>query len=497
MICISIMQESRKLALADMLNASSQCDLLELRLDRFEKSVDLRDFMAKKPKPLIISCRRVKDGGHWDGSESERLALLRQAIIDKADYVEIEIDAADEVRPFPGSKRVISYTNLAETPENIDDIYEQCLHKSPEVIKLVCKASAPEEAWPLLQIVARAKVPTVVVGVGKPGIMLTLLGKRVGAPWTYAALEKGMETYPGQPTVSDLRDIYHYPTLGKGIRFIGVTGFTPRERATCAALNAGLAAAEAPARCLPLAVGDVDFFRKIMDAVKLTGLIVDPTWQVALASLARQRERLADRAGAVDVLLQTEQKEWHGHYVLGRSALSALEDSLRQKQPVELPLTGRMCLILGTNGPARSMAYAIRKRGGVAILAGKDREQAQQLAQDYQCRFVPYEAIYSTSHDVLIVCENEEPPSAPRTAKKPGDAGVHPSILKSSTPLLDLTSYPQPSALADEARARGVPLVEPRAVFLAQMATILRLLCGKEATTETLQAAMALALGEE
>src|SRR5262249_51670703 len=119
MICISINQESRRFALADMLNAASQCDLLEVRLDRFGKAPDLSEILAHKPKPVIMSCRRPDDGGHWDGNEDERLALLRQCIINKADFVEIELDVADQIRPFPPAKRVITYTNLSETPYDI------------------------------------------------------------------------------------------------------------------------------------------------------------------------------------------------------------------------------------------------------------------------------------------------------------------------------------------------------------------------------------------
>src|SRR5688572_10734486 len=119
MICITINQESRRFALVDMLNAGRQCDLLEVRLDRFEKSPDLSEIFANKPKPVIMSCRRKQDGGYWEGGEDERLALLRQCIVSKADYVEIELDVADQIRRFPPSQRVISYTNLAETPFDI------------------------------------------------------------------------------------------------------------------------------------------------------------------------------------------------------------------------------------------------------------------------------------------------------------------------------------------------------------------------------------------
>ncbi len=179
MICISIAQESRRFALADMVNAARQCDLIEVRLDRFAKAPDVGELVANKPKPVIFSCRRRQDGGEWEGSEEERLALLRQCIISKADFVEIELDAADQIRKFPPAKRVISYTNFQETPADITEIYAEMQTKSPDVIKLVTLARTPEEAWPLVQILAKPAVPTVVVGLGKPGVMLTVLGKKI------------------------------------------------------------------------------------------------------------------------------------------------------------------------------------------------------------------------------------------------------------------------------------------------------------------------------
>src|SRR5205085_4400795 len=110
----------------------------------------------------------------------------------------------------------------------IADIYAEAQTKNPDVIKLTTLARTPEEAWPLVQILANPPVPTVVVGLGRPGVMLTVLGKKIGAPWAYAALERGMEAYPGQPTVRDLHAVYHYPAIGRGTRLVGVTGFGER-----------------------------------------------------------------------------------------------------------------------------------------------------------------------------------------------------------------------------------------------------------------------------
>ena len=85
MIAISINSESRRLALADMVNAKHFGDVLEVRLDRFGKSPDIGELMTAKPRPVIMTCRRPDDGGFWDGTEQERLAILRQCIISKSD----------------------------------------------------------------------------------------------------------------------------------------------------------------------------------------------------------------------------------------------------------------------------------------------------------------------------------------------------------------------------------------------------------------------------
>src|SRR3954452_16325897 len=167
MLCISINQESRRFALVDMVNGGRYADLLELRLDRFGKAPDLGELLSLKPRPLLMTCRRAEDGGFWDGSEEERQAILRQCVISKADYVEIELDVADSIRRYGPTKRVIAYTNLRETPGDIQDLYDQARGKNPDVIKLVTLARTPEEAWPLLQIAAKAAVPTVIVGLGK------------------------------------------------------------------------------------------------------------------------------------------------------------------------------------------------------------------------------------------------------------------------------------------------------------------------------------------
>jgi 3-dehydroquinate dehydratase/shikimate dehydrogenase len=494
MICISIAQESRRFALADMVNASRQCDLLEVRLDRFGKAPDVGELLAAKPKPVIMSCRRPQDGGEWQGSEEERLAILRQCIISKADYVEIEMDAADQIRPFPPAKRVITYTNLSSTPSDLAEIYQEMLTKKPDVIKLVTRASTPEEAWPLLQILAKPAVPTVAVGLGRPGLMLTVLGKKIGAPWTYAALERGMEAYPEQPTVHDLETIYHYPAIDKGTRLVGVTGAGVTATVFIAALNAAFAQLELPTRCLPLEVGDLRLFRKILEAVKVTAVILDEGHSAMLADLATERDNSAQRAGNVDALAQ-QQGAWHGHYLLERAATAALEHVLNERQPSDTPVNGRTVMLIGVNGLARAMTYRIKKLGGIPIVGSRDKAAAQQIAQEFGCRYVQLDAVYSTLHDTLIVCAEEQRHATMKN--RPSEIGVHAGYLKPSMTVMDLTNLSQPTELLRGAMERQCAVVPPRVLLRDLVAQQVKLITGKEIAPQAVEQAIAATLPEE
>ena len=95
MICISVVPESRQLAKVDIFNAANQADLVEVCLDHLIKEPEIPDLLEGAKKPILLSCRREVDGGHWNGTEEERLLMLRQAIVAAPDWIELEVDIAD------------------------------------------------------------------------------------------------------------------------------------------------------------------------------------------------------------------------------------------------------------------------------------------------------------------------------------------------------------------------------------------------------------------
>ncbi len=470
MICISIAQSSRRLALVDMHNAGPQCDLIEVRLDRFDNAANVGELLANRPKPVIMTCRRPEDGGDWQGGEPERLALLRQCVIDKADYVEIELDVADHVRPLPPAKRVISYTNLVETPEDLPEIYAQALTKNPDVVKLVVPVHSPEEVWPVVQTLGHASVPTVVVGLGQPGVMLALMARKMGAPWTYAALERGMEAHSGQTTVADLEEVYHHRSIQKGTPLVGVTGFGELPRFNVALLNAALATLNVPTRCLPLAVGDLQVFRKVLKALRLGSVVIDGEHRSSIRSVVPDLKASARQAEAVDFLTYEEDK-WQGYNLSCRAAMAALEAALRAKRSEEQPLAGRVVMFVGVRPVTRVLAAAVQQADGIPVIAGRDADAAKEMAGGLGCRFVRLEAVYSTLHEVLVRCDDSE---------------LHPGYLKAGMTVLDLPAPPEGSPLLREAEDRAAAVVSPRQVMVELVARQARAITGQDVSREPL-----------
>ena len=127
-------------------------------------------------------------------------------------------------------------------------------------------------------------------------------------------------------------------------------------------------------------------------------------------------------------------------------------------------------------------ARELKQRGSVLIIASHEREAAHQLAQELKCRYVQFEAMYSTIHDVLVVCDEEKQAGKSRG----GETGVHPGYLKPSMTVLDLTDSLHRSPLLREAELPGCAVVTPQQLWLEQVSLQAHLLTSKDVPRQIL-----------
>lgn len=483
MICISVTPESRQLAKVDIYNAANQCDLVELCLDRLHKEPDVKDMISGSKKPVLVSCRQPEEGGHFDGTEDERMTLLRQAILAEPAYIELDPITAQKIPRFGKTQRVISFASSTRPLGNIEEAFDEAVRCKADVIKFTWPTETIESAWPLLAVVSQKRaLPVVGLGLGRSGLTFSLLGRKYGSPWIYAALEKGMEAFPGQPTVGELDNIYRWRQVDSKTRFIGIAGAGVAEVATSKILNAAFDKLGMNTRCLPIDFKSLDQLPKMLDILKIPAVIATPSMGRRLMGIAAKGDEISTSAQQCDVVIK-QADGWQAHNLIWKPALRALEAAIGRKSADDRPLDRKNAIILGSGGLAISLAHGVKKRNGLVSIASGDEVEAQQIAQQAELRYVPAAKVYETLVDVVVVTV---PNMDYGTKKSP----INPSMLRPGMTVMDLSELPDESPLVEEAKMRGCKVVEPSEVFADYIGGLFKSLTGQDLPPEAFAAGL-------
>ena len=223
MICIPIVAGTTEAALAQMDRALPLADILELRIDQMG-DVDLEQLLNGKQtdKGILVTNRRGDEGGGFSGSERERIELLKDAVALGADYIDIEAsterhlirELVAQIAKHPGrTKWIISSHDLSGTPseKTLHKRFNACSKTGADIVKIVTHAHTMEDNLRVLGLIpyARQKGQAIIaLCMGGQGKISRVMAPLLGAYWSYASLEKGAESAPGQLTIEELLLIY-------------------------------------------------------------------------------------------------------------------------------------------------------------------------------------------------------------------------------------------------------------------------------------------------
>lgn len=474
MICISVTPESRNFAKVDILNAAAQSDMVELCLDRLIKTPDIGDLISGFDVPILVSCRRPEEGGQFKGTDSERINLLRQAIIAEPAYIELDLETAKQVPRFGKTKRVISYTSLKKPLSQVDDIFDEMAEAKADIIKFIWPTPTLQTAWPLLSAISQKReIPVVGLGLGAAGITFSLLGLKYGSPWIYAALEKGMEAFEGQPTLAELDEVYCYKKISAKTRFIGIAGLGVAERRTIEVFNKASEQLNMDYICLPLVINDFKQVHKMLGILKIRSLVVNPRMGEFILPLAEHLEESSQETGYAD--LQLNQPDgWHAYDTVRRSAVKSLETVLQEKSPSsDATFQRKNFLVIGKSGLTKAIIYRLKKQGAVISITSENDRAAQGIARTFDIRYVPFGNLYDTLTDVVVQTD-------PELKLGPGKTEFNPSYLRESMTVMDISQIPEETELMREAEERGCAVVCVNEVYRRQLNQIFKAITGTE-----------------
>ena len=224
MICVSLAEATPDALLGSMQRVGPKADLIEIRLDTLKapECLDIKGLLRARSCPLIFTNRSRDEGGHFSGSEEERIGLLEKAVLEGADYIDLELRTDLALRGVvlekiqkANTKLIISYHDFTSTPsrEGLIEIFDSERRAGADIGKIVTMAEGPRDVLRVLSLYPRALdegFSLIAFCMGTLGKMSRLACLALGAYLTYASPSSGHEAAPGQIPLDDLRAIVDY-----------------------------------------------------------------------------------------------------------------------------------------------------------------------------------------------------------------------------------------------------------------------------------------------
>ena len=219
MICVSIGRGRHRHVIAEhKYLAEHGIGLVELRLDYIEGPVQVARLLRERHCPVIATCRRAADGGRWGQSEEARRLVLRTAIVEGADYVDLEDDIAASVPRYGRTKRIISHHDFHKTPADLAAIHARMAAMDADIVKIATMANHPTDNLRMMELVRSSRIPTVGLCMGDIGMPTRVLVGSCGAPFTFATFHEDRVLAPGQIGWRQMRDLYRYDSITTATR---------------------------------------------------------------------------------------------------------------------------------------------------------------------------------------------------------------------------------------------------------------------------------------
>jgi len=188
-------------------------DLFEVRIDLIGEGWE--GLAGQIKKPWIACNRRADEGGKWSGSEKRRVNELLRAVEIGADVVDLELRTGNLAKVMSmakgQSKWLLSFHDLDGTgsPGELKGLVQRQLEAGADICKVVTTARSFEDNLTTLQLITEFPETKILsFAMGPLGLVSRVLCPLAGGYFSYASIEKGKESAPGQMTVGELRRVY-------------------------------------------------------------------------------------------------------------------------------------------------------------------------------------------------------------------------------------------------------------------------------------------------
>lgn len=368
-LCITVIGRDVESIRRARMAAEPDADLVELRLDSMARP-EAAAALEGRRKPAIVTCRPLREGGMFDGSEEERLRILADAHALGAEFIDVEwdADAAALIAARKGRGIIVSRHDFDGVPGDVGPLLQRLHGAGGEIAKLAVTVERAADLQALLEH-ARPDGSAVLIGMGRAGLATRVLAGRFGSRWTYA----GNGIAPGQVSAARLLQEFTFRRIRPDAAVYVLLGRPVVNSLSPAMHNAGFAALGLNAVYVPVESRDLDGIRDLARLVGMQGASVTIPFKRDVLPLLDEVAPTAAAAGAVNTIAVRD-----GRWIGMNTDADGFLEPLRRRVP---DLAGLRAVILGAGGAARGVGMALRGEGAHVAVSARRSEAATLVAR--------------------------------------------------------------------------------------------------------------------
>jgi len=452
--------------------------VLEFRLDYLKpedlSAANVGKWVELAQSPVVLTLRRRANGGGFDGSEEAQVQILKSL---RGAFIDLEIET---IEAFLGgslaslkstsSTWIASYHNFQETPADLTTVYRRLKNSGADILKIATQAVSFEDNFRLLeqaQVAQREGIPIIIAAMGELGTFSRLVATGRGSLWTYASLQEGFESAPGQFAASELKHLYSVDDINESTQVYGVIGWPIGHSLSPHIHNPALRQLGLNARYLPFSIKDLKDFGPHLR--RFAGFSVTIPHKVRILDFVDVVDETVKQTGAANTLVNRGKLFAFNTDVYGtHQALKKAFEAGIQK-----------ATLLGTGGAARAAALVLKERECEVTVLAREARKAARFAEEFG---FASDALNQAGHykgDLLVNATS---------------VGMFPAIDECPVPtdalnyryVFDMVYNPLETRLLREAR-QGSVVISGVEMFVAQAARQFELWTGHQAPAELMR----------
>jgi 3-dehydroquinate dehydratase/shikimate dehydrogenase len=498
-ICVSVCAETTTQVIENIKRAAEYADVVELRFDCLSET-EIQKTNFKLPdftKQFLVTFRPREQGGKRDLTLYERLKFWQFILWKnrrKKFLIDTEFDINSALNPEK-IQTIISYHDFAGNSENLSAVYEFFKQTSDKIIKLAVQTDDITDSltvWKLLEKAKSDNRQIIPIAMGEGGKWTRILGLAHGAFMTYASLDAGSETAPGQISAADLTEVYRVKELNEQTEIYGIVGGNTSYSTSPYMHNAAFKFLNLNAVYVPFQTKILDDFINVFLAesgLNIKGFSVTIPHKEAIIQYLDELDETARKIGAVNTV-KIENGKLCGYNTDAHGFIEPLRNFYGDLQNAKVA-------VLGAGGAARACVYALTQEKAHVTIYARDLRKAEFLADEFQVELKEFPKTKNqkpktnlSDFDILV---NTTPLGTKGDLETETPAAA--AQIESVKLIYDLVYNPFQTLLMTEADKANVPKIGGMAMLVAQGMKQFEIWTGKNAPMKEMSRAVLERLG--